>query len=239
MAVVAIGSVVGAPGASSLTRGLAAVWPGEVDRCVVLEADPDGGRLAAELGVSSESGLLTLASTTRAGSFAALDAVGCATSMGEWSVLCAPPSGEEASSAIGYLAARLSMALRTDLGRLWLIDAGRLTPRSAAAPLVQAADEVVVVSSGLPAALMLLPTRIAALRASGCDVSLVLVGGSVWSPAEIAEFAQCDVLAVLPQVRCQAGDVMMSARVWRPWWSQVAALAGLLAARLSSRVEVV
>jgi len=237
--VVAVGSVVGAPGASSLTRGLAAVWPGAVERCVVLEADPDGGRLAAELGVSSESGLLTLASTTRAGAFSGLDAAGCATSVGEWSVLCAPPSGEEASSALGYLAARLSVALRTDVDRLWLVDAGRLTARSPSAPLVAAADEVVVVSSGLPAALMLLPTRVAALRASGSDVSLVLVGRSVWPPAEIAEFAQCDVLAVVPLVRCQAGDVMMSARVWRPWWSQVAALADLLTARLSSRVELV
>ena len=233
---IAVGSLVGAPGASSLTRGLAAVWSTPTERRIVIEVDPDGGRLAAELGVSSETGLVSLASATRSSTVNAVDVLRAATSVGEWSVVCAPPSGEETVSTVSYLAARLAVALRADRERVWLVDAGRISTRSPVGPLLQAADEVLLVSGGSAPALLLLPARVAALRAAGVNVSLVVVGDSPWAWAEIAGFAECDLLAVVPSVGCQDGDVMMSARVWRPWWTHVATLAELLADRAEAAV---
>ena len=48
MTVWAVGSLRGAPGATTLAMGLAAAWPATTGRrCVVVEADPNGGVLAA------------------------------------------------------------------------------------------------------------------------------------------------------------------------------------------------
>ena len=75
MTIVAVGSVTGAPGATRFLLGLAAVWP-EADRLrVVVEADPDGGRLGAELGVGVEPGLMALALAARNAGLTATDLV--------------------------------------------------------------------------------------------------------------------------------------------------------------------
>ena len=65
MTVIAIGSVAGSPGATSLALGLAAAWPDSSHARVVVEADPDGGRLGAELGIGVEPGLMALALAVR------------------------------------------------------------------------------------------------------------------------------------------------------------------------------
>ena len=228
----AVGSLSGAPGASSLARGLVAVWPSTTAHRVVVEMDPDGGRLAAQLGLTSEHGVGALASRTRSGGFTVADVLASSSPVGEWSVVCGPPAMDEAASVSGFVAQRLGHALHADRDGWWVIDAGRLTQRSPVTALVPVADETLLVSSGLAPDLMLVPARVDALRATGANVSLVIVGSSVWPAAEISAFAECDVLAVLPRVRSVPSDVMMSARVWRPWWSSVAALADVLTARV-------
>ena len=65
MTLVVVGSVAGSPGATRLAIGLAAAWPDAGRRRVVVEADPDGGRLGAELGVGVEPGLMALALAAR------------------------------------------------------------------------------------------------------------------------------------------------------------------------------
>ena len=66
MTLVAVGSVAGSPGATRFALGLAAAWPDPSRQRVVVEADPDGGRLGAELGVGAEPGLMALALAARA-----------------------------------------------------------------------------------------------------------------------------------------------------------------------------
>ena len=61
MTLVVVGSVAGSPGATRFVLGLAASWPDPTRRRVVVEADPDGGRLGAELGIGVEPGLMALA----------------------------------------------------------------------------------------------------------------------------------------------------------------------------------
>ena len=65
MTLVTVCSVSGSPGATSVAIGLAATWPEPERRRVVVEADPDGGRLGAELGTGVEPGLMALALAAR------------------------------------------------------------------------------------------------------------------------------------------------------------------------------
>src|SRR5262249_57798282 len=55
----------GAPGATTTALGLASAWTGQ--RRVVVEADPDGGVLAARLGLGLAPGLMTVAAAPRPG----------------------------------------------------------------------------------------------------------------------------------------------------------------------------
>src|SRR5690606_40344837 len=60
MTLVALTSVKGAPGVTTTVLAMAAVCPPS-RRLVVVEADPEGGVLAARLGLRAEPGLVTLA----------------------------------------------------------------------------------------------------------------------------------------------------------------------------------
>jgi MinD-like ATPase involved in chromosome partitioning or flagellar assembly len=222
--IVAIGSVSGSPGATRFLLGLAAAWPDRERRRVVVEADADGGRLGAELGIGVEPGLMALALAARAGGLAADDLVGRgAGAVGDWFVVPAPPSAEQSTSALVHAAGALAEIMAADpAGALWLIDAGRLSGRSPAMPFARAADHVVVVTAGAFPALQLVPHRVDALRDAGCTVSVVVVEPTSWPPAEVAEFVGADVVALLPRVAARgAGIGAMGASGWRPWWRRV------------------
>src|SRR5262249_61331290 len=63
---IAVASVKGAPGVTTLALGLAALWP-ELG-AVLVECDPDGGDLAARFGHHPDPGLASLAAAARTGS---------------------------------------------------------------------------------------------------------------------------------------------------------------------------
>jgi hypothetical protein len=223
-------SVAGAPGASTLAIGVTASWSDRQRGRILVEADPDGGRLGAELGVGVEPGLMALTVAARSRALSASDiAAHGAAAVGEWSVVPAPPSAEHASAALGQAAPALARSVAGEPEWLWLVDAGRLSPRSPAMPFAAAADLVLLVTGGSLAALQLLPTRVDALVAAGCPVAVVLVGDSDWPQAEIAGFCGCDVLGQVPRVRTRRpGPRSMNSAEWRPWWAAVRDLAAVL-----------
>jgi methylmalonyl-CoA mutase cobalamin-binding subunit len=231
MTIVAVGSVTGSPGATRFALGLAAAWPDERRR-VVVEADPDGGRLGAELGVGVEPGLMALALAARGPGLTGDDLVERgAGAVGDWFLVPAPPSGEQAASALVHAAASLAGVMAAEHDTVWVIDSGRLSTRSPAMPLARQADHVVVVSGGTFPLLQLVPHRVDALRGAGCAVSLLVVGPTPWPPEEVAEFAGTDVVAVLPRVAGRRDDVgAMRGGAWRPWWHRVEEAAAYLAA---------
>lgn len=232
MTTIAIGSVVGAPGASRFTLGLATVWPQAERRRVVVEADPDGGRLGAELGIGVEPGLMALALASRTTALTPDDLVeqGAAT-VGDWHVIPAPASAEQTHSALVHAASALAPVLASDpFGSVWFVDAGRLSTRSPAMPLATVADHVVVVSAGTFPALQLMPHRVDALRNAGCNVSVVVVEPTSWATEEIADFVGADIVTVLPRVSSRNDGISaMRASAWRPWWRRVEAAAAFLA----------
>ena len=163
---------------------------------MVVEADPDGGRLGAELGVGVEPGLMALALAARGGGLTADDLVARgAAAVGDWSVVPAPPSAEQTYSALVHAAGALAAMMADDLdGLVWLVDAGRLSARSPALPFARLADHVVVVTAGAFPSLQLVPHRVEALRDAGCHVSVVVVEPTAWSPSEVADFVGADVV---------------------------------------------
>ena len=238
MTVVAVGSVTGSPGATSLVLGLAAAWPDPDRRRVVVEADPDGGRLGADLGVGVEPGLMALALAVRAGAVDGADLVERgAAAVGDWHVVPAPPSSEQTHSALVHAGASLAAVMAGDDVPVWLVDAGRLSARSPALPLAEVAARTLVVTAGSFPLLQLVPHRIEALRAAGCTPSVVVVGPTSWPIDEIATFTGADVVAVLPRVAgSRTGIAAMRASAWRPWWQRVEDIAQHLDA--SDRTEV-
>jgi hypothetical protein len=227
-----IGSVAGAPGATRLAVGLAAAWPIEGTRRVVVEADPDGGRLGAELGVGVEPGLMALALAIRSAPMTPDDLLERgATDVADWFLVAAPPSAEQAHSALVHAASSLADVMRRDPERTaWIVDAGRLSTRSPSLAFARAAAHVVIVTHGSFPHLQLLPHRIEALRSAECQVEVVVVEPTSWSPGEIADFVSADVIGVLPAVRSRRDELAtMSTNAWRPWWAAVDNVAAYLA----------
>lgn len=235
MTVITVATVTGAPGATRLALGLAAAWPVEGQRRVLVEADPDGGRLGAELGIGVEPGLMALALAARSSPMTPDELVRRgAAAVADWFVVPAPPSAEQAHSALVHAASSLASVLADAPPGMpsttWVVDAGRLTARSPVLPLGAVATHLLVVTHGSFPSLQLLPHRVEALRAAGCHPEVVVVEPTSWTSAEIAEFVGADVVGVLPRVRGRAHGVgAMRANTWRPWWNAVDALARHLA----------
>jgi hypothetical protein len=237
MSVLAVGSVAGSPGATSLVLGLAAAWPDRDARRVVVEADPDGGRLGAELGIGVEPGLMALALAVRTARLTGAElSARAAADVGAWSAIPAPPSAEQTSSALVHAATPLASAMAADPDEaVWIVDAGRLSARSPALPFAKVADHTIIVSAGSFPALQLLPHRVDALRAAGCRPAVVLVEPTSWPAGEVADFVGADVLAVLPHVAARRGGVGgMGASAWRPWWRRVEEVARYLGADVAA-----
>lgn len=234
MTLVVVASVAGAPGATRLALGLAASWPDLDRRRIVVEADPDGGRLGAELGTGVEPGLMALALASRTSGLTGDDLVERgAAPVGDWHLVPAPASSEQTYSALVHAAGTLAAVMAGDRrdpgGPVWIVDAGRLSARSPALPFAKAADHVLVVTGGSFPALQLVPHRVEGLRTAGCAISVVVVEPTSWVTDEIAEFVAADVVTVLPQVKARGeGVAAMRGNHWRPWWRRVEEAASYL-----------
>lgn len=196
MSILVLASAKSSPGVTTACLALAGVWPqGRGVR--IIEADPDGGTLAARLGLAAEPGLSTFAIASRRA--AASDEVGRHSQTipgGEVTVLVAPPTGEQVGRSLGILADRLPSCLREDDGDA-LVDIGRIRPGTPAWPLVEAADAVLLVARPRVEELQQLPARLRALRAAGSKVGLLLVGDEPYPRTEVASALDVEVVGVL------------------------------------------
>ena len=140
---VAFGSLARAPGATTTLLAAAAVWPRPE---LVVEADADGGVLAARFGLSLHSEAPTLMSLLAATRHDVTpDALtGHAQGLpGGVPVVCGPSTADVAAAAAGQLANRLD-ALTADTEADVLVDVGRLRPSSPAWRLAGPCDVRVV-----------------------------------------------------------------------------------------------
>lgn len=233
--IVALTSVRGAPGVSVTTVLLAAAWPGSVER-VVLEADLDGGVTGARYGLGVDPGVGALVSAVRhdVTDERLLDRAGRRVDALAW-IVPGPESALTAQRVWGAdrAAAQVADALRADAERVWLVDAGRATSRSATAPLVVGADVALVFTRDQPADLLQVPERTAELGDQCPRVGVVVVGRPDYGLDELREFCRVEHLW---RVAADPSVVALSQRGWHdhrlrrsPAWRDVVALAADLA----------
>lgn len=195
MTVVAVGSLKASPGATTTMLALAAVWP--VGRPLLLvEADPDGGVLAARFGLSTDPGLATAAPALRRDASAEQLARHVQTLPGGTPLLVAPGSPEQTRVSLSGCATRLGGALAAGDGDA-LVDCGRLAVGSPALPLLAAADRVVVVIRPRVEELQYLVHRLPALREACREVVVMLVGDTPYKRADVQHALGVDPPEVL------------------------------------------
>jgi MinD-like ATPase involved in chromosome partitioning or flagellar assembly len=185
MTLIAVGSVHGSPGTTTLALDLARTGARSAARNVLLiEADPDGGCLAARLDLAVKPGLTELAGAARV-AIAADDlwTYAQASSM-DIAVIVAHPAAEQVQAALRAAGNQVSAALRTADG-LVVVDVGRLRPGSPALALAAAADRTVIVSANSVEAVVSLHHRASVLRNVG-DPLVVLTTTNPYSPEDVA-----------------------------------------------------
>lgn len=200
MTVWAVSSLRGSPGATTLAMGLGAAWPATTGRTrLVVEADPDGGVLAARfdelradrtiadaaVSLRREFDLTRLLETSR-------------TVWGGVSVVPAHPSAEQTTAVLTNAGDRMAVGLASAPELDAVVDVGRLTARSPALPLARRAVTTLMVSRTRFEDVACLATRTRELRAAGVNLGLVTVGSRPYDPEEVAAEAELPLLAVLP-----------------------------------------
>lgn len=241
MTVVAVASAKASPGATTLALALAATWPAAGltgGRVVVVEADPDGGSLAARFGLGYEPGLASLAAAARHG----LDEetlLAHLQPLGErlW-LLCGPASAQRASTALASAADRLANRVSTLADTAVVVDVGRLSTGSPALPLARGADVCLLVARPRLDEVQHLAWRARALVDTGCRVGLVCVGDRPYPPVDVAASAGLPLAGVVAD-DARGAEALCGGpareRVLRrlPLWRTATELSAALAVRLS------
>lgn len=193
MSLIALVSAKHSPGVT--TAALAMALAGSPDHpTTVAEVDPAGGDTAALLGLTTEPGLTSLASSGRRAEMA-VDLDSHVQSLGPGvDVLGGPPSGAHASAAIRCLGARLADALAARKGTVYA-DCGRWEVNSPAASIVAAADTVLVLLRPTLEGVEHVRTRLDSLPRV---TKAILVGDRPYGPDEVSRALGVDVAGVLP-----------------------------------------
>lgn len=182
MTVIAVGSVHGSPGVTSLALDLARLCGGE---SLLIEADPDGGCLAARLDLAVRPGLTELAGAARVG-IAADDLWRFAQPTNiATSVIVAHPAAEQVLAALRAAVTHVGVALRA-LDEHVIIDVGRLRPGSPAIGLAAMADLTIVLSANSVEAVVSIAHRAQLLRGVTSPL-VVLNDSSPYPTADVEE----------------------------------------------------
>ncbi|MEV8609532.1 carbon monoxide dehydrogenase maturation protein [Amycolatopsis sp. NPDC051373] len=148
---VALCSVKGSPGVTTLAVALARHWPNaESTRRLVVEVDPSGGDLAARCGVPATPGLVSLAAVARRTADPAVVWEHTYPLPGGARMLVAPPGGVHARAAMHTLAMASGGAILRGVARdpwaVVLADCGRVDPGSPAEALARGADVLLLLT---------------------------------------------------------------------------------------------
>ncbi len=200
MAVIAVGSLHGSPGTTLLALDLARFCDGET---LLIEADPDGGCLAARLDLALKPGLTELAGAARVG-IAADDLWRFAqpTDHGV-AVIVAHPAAEQVQAALRAAVNHVGSSLAAIAGHV-VIDVGRLRPGSPALGFAALADRLLITSANSAEAVVSLTHR-AQLVHGLANSMIVLTAGKPYSVEEIAVTCGQQVWGVLALARGRRG----------------------------------
>lgn len=195
---IAVCSLSGAPGVTTLALALAGVWPGP-EPVRVVEADSSGGDLAMRWRLPPWPGLVDLAAAARPGQDHETSSMAAAVQVlpGGVRVCVAPSTADRSAGALELLAAN-PKALEVQ-GEVTVVDLGRVAPGTDAAStiLLESADAVVLVTSGEPAHLKRVKEAAGELFVLAPRVGLAVVDTDR-RPKEIVEALRLPVWARVP-----------------------------------------
>lgn len=191
MTTIAVGGVKHAPGATTLAVTLAGLAG---DGALVVEADPQGGDIAARSGLPLDPGLLTLAAAARRGlTPQLLDAHTQRLASGA-AALLAPSSPNHAHAALAGLRAPLASLFANRAG-VTVIDVGRWDARSGAIETALSADVALLLFRPTVGGVEHVRTRLELL--SGIRTVLVAVGYHPYGASEISTALGGDAVHVI------------------------------------------
>lgn len=197
MSVIALASAKASPGVTTSLLAFAATWPTHRPLLLV-EADPDGGDLAARTGLTTEPGLTSLAAAgRRALADGELDRH-IQPLPGGVPAIVAPADGDHAARALEIVGERLAGAAVGLNDRDVLIDCGRLRPSSPATPLAVQADLLVLVARPQLDELQHLRPALPRLTGAAMRPALLLIGDRPYPAAEVSRVLDVPVLTPLP-----------------------------------------
>lgn len=179
------------PGTTASALALAAVWPG---RALFADCDPQGGTVAARLGVAPVPGLTTLATEGRHSCPSHLVDRHLQRLPQGFDALLSPPAPEQASSALATLGSSLPTAL-SQLERPVIADCGRAEAGSPANDLIAAAAMVFLVVRPTVEGVAHARARLAAMG----EAVLVIVGDRPYRPSEVGGYLARPVAAVIAE----------------------------------------
>ena len=143
MGIIVTGTTGGLTDLGTISLHLATLWPRPV---TVIEADPDGGRLAARHNWDLRPGLAELAAHLRTPATSTLDPQTLRRPYrNDVSVVVAPPSAEQVIAALSIIAPHaktIDQVLGTDV----IINVGRVRPNTPASDIMRAADTRLLIS---------------------------------------------------------------------------------------------
>ncbi len=190
---VIFGAVRSSPGVTTTALAVASC----IEHSITVEADPDGGILAARYGLGSDPNLASLAAVAKNGVTQAVLTEHTQPLPGGARVIVGLPSPDRAVTLWRSAGQRIAAALASADDASVVVDAGRLTPTNLLAPLLEAAPLTVVVARPTPEDLHPLAHRLESLRSQTRELTLVLVGDKPYGADEVADRLGIDVLGVI------------------------------------------
>jgi hypothetical protein len=213
---VAVGSIKGGTGATTLALGVAAGWP--LPGAVLVEVDPDGGDLAARFGHHPDPGLVGLVAAARSGGTAGLLHAHVQRLRLDVDVVLARP-GDAAAAAVQALAQGGTRLLREAAGDATVVlDVGRLGQGGPGLTMAAMAGEVVLVVRPTLEELIQVQTRLGWLReAIGGRLWLALSGPGFYGSTEVARVLGVEIIGDLPRDDRSGAGVLAGRLVGRGW----------------------
>lgn len=198
MSIIAVGSAKASPGVTSLSVGLGLSWEATTGRrAVLVEADSDGGVLAARFGLALTPSLVELSGAARHELTISRLRDNSQLLAGQLATLVAPSCGETAALVLSPIAGRLAEGL----GRFdevdAVVDVGRVRSGSPSAELIKHCDLLVLVARPRFDHLVPLVHQARRLVTNEIPAALVCVGDRPYPPTEMAKASQLDLLGVM------------------------------------------
>lgn len=198
---IAVCSLKGSPGVTTLATALGARWPGQ-ESPIVVEVDPAGGDLMARFRLRDTPGLVSLATAARRGGVdPTLVSQHTQLLPGGLRVVLGPVGAEQARAALRALESGQLSPLRRAAdqpGTTIIADCGRVDPDSPARAIIRSADVMLLVARPHDDELAHVALKLPVAEQWSRRPCFVLVGNG-YSAVEVSQALRIPVLGHVPR----------------------------------------